>query len=73
MQGWGMVGPVSISRPNRCRNNWKWQYRLLLLHTERISSRNQGGDYFAFLKRIGYAEDKKYQAKIQNIINTRRP
>lgn len=42
-------------------------------YKERISSRYQGGDYFTFLKRIGYAEDKKYQAKIQNIINTTRP
>jgi len=36
----------------------------------RISSRYMGGDYYAFLKRIGYAKDVKYQSKLQNIIKT---
>ena len=39
-------------------------------YKERISSRYQGGDYFAFLKRIGYAEDVQYQAKLRKIIST---
>lgn len=30
-----------------------------------ISSRYQGGDYYAFLRRIGYAKDPKYTAKLK--------
>lgn len=29
-----------------------------------ISSRYKGGDYYAFLKRIGYASDPNYQRKL---------
>lgn len=39
-------------------------------YKERISSRYKGGDYYAFLHRIGYASDKRYTAKVHNIINT---
>ena len=42
-------------------------------YKERISSRYQGGDYYAFLKRIGYAEDRQYKTKLQNIIRTSKP
>lgn len=31
----------------------------------RISSRYDGGDYYAFLRRIGYAQDPKYIAKLK--------
>lgn len=31
----------------------------------RISSRYTGGDYFAFLKRIGYARDPQYERKVR--------
>ena len=30
-----------------------------------ISSRYHGGDYYAFLRRIGYAEDKNYITKLK--------
>ena len=30
-----------------------------------ISSRYQGGDYYAFLRRIGYAKDPKYTTKLK--------
>lgn len=30
-----------------------------------ISSRYKGGDYYAFLRRIGYAEDKSYISKLK--------
>ena len=30
-----------------------------------ISNRYQGGDYYAFLRRIGYAKDPKYTAKLK--------
>ena len=30
-----------------------------------ISSRYRGGDYYAFLRRIGYAKDPKYTAKLK--------
>lgn len=37
----------------------------------RISSRYDGKEnYYAFLHRIGYASDKRYTAKVRNIINT---
>lgn len=31
----------------------------------RISSRYRGGDYYAFLRRIGYASDPAYTAKLK--------
>lgn len=37
-----------------------------------ISSRYTGGDYYAFLKRIKYASDSRYTAKIRNIVMTSR-
>jgi flagellum-specific peptidoglycan hydrolase FlgJ len=39
-------------------------------YKQRISSRYQGGDYYAFLKRIGYASDPAYQRKVMHIVNT---
>lgn len=30
-----------------------------------ISSRYKGGDYYAFLRRIGYAEDPRYVSKLK--------
>ena len=36
----------------------------------RISSRYKGGDYYAFLRRIGYAKDQKYQSKVKHIVKT---
>ena len=34
-------------------------------YKKRISSRYHGGDYYAFLTRIGYAQDKNYIAKLR--------
>ena len=34
-------------------------------YKRRISSRYRGGDYYAFLRRIGYAEDKNYTNKLK--------
>ena len=39
-------------------------------YKERISSRYTGGNYYAFLKRIGYAEEREYTKKLQKIIRT---
>lgn len=33
-----------------------------------ISSRYSGGDYYAFLERIGYAEDPQYTLLLKNIV-----
>lgn len=41
-------------------------------YKRRISSRYQGGDYYAFLKRIGYAKDPQYQSKVKHIVKTSR-
>lgn len=36
-----------------------------------ISSRYQMGEnYYAFLRRVGYAEDKKYERKVRKIVRT---
>ena len=35
-----------------------------------ISARYVGGDYYAFLRRIGYAKDSQYSAKVRHIVNT---
>ena len=37
-----------------------------------ISSRYNGGDYYAFLKRIKYAADVRYTDKVRNIVRTSR-
>ena len=34
-------------------------------YKRRISSRYRGGDYYAYLRRIGYAEDKSYISKLK--------
>lgn len=34
-------------------------------YKKRISSRYKGGDYYAFLRRIGYAEDRRYVEKLK--------
>ena len=34
-------------------------------YKERISSRYQGGNYYAFLQKIGYAQDPKYISKLK--------
>ena len=40
-------------------------------YKERISSRyKRGENYYAFLKRIGYAEEREYTQKLQKIIRT---
>lgn len=39
-------------------------------YKERISSRYTGGDYYAFLRRIGYASDLRYGHKLRTIIRT---
>ena len=39
-------------------------------YKERISSRYTGGDYYAFLRRIGYASDLRYGHKLRTIIKT---
>ena len=39
-------------------------------YKKRISSRYKGGDYYAFLRRIGYASDPKYIGKVKHIVKT---
>lgn len=39
-------------------------------YKQRISSRYNGGDYYAFLRRIGYASDKNYIRKVKHIVKT---
>lgn len=35
-----------------------------------ISSRYKGGDYYSYLKSIGYASDSRYVHKLKNIVKT---
>ena len=42
----------------------RWQY-CVSDYKKRISSRYKGGDYYAFLKRIGYARDPLYIKKLK--------
>ena len=35
-----------------------------------ISNRYKGGDYYAFLRRIGYASDPNYIGKVKHIVKT---
>jgi len=37
-------------------------------YKEHIQSRYNGGNYYAFLNRIGYAEDKEYTQKLKELI-----
>lgn len=46
--------------------NWKDSIRD---YKESISSRYTGGDYYRFLERIHYAEEKEYIQKIKDIVN----
>ena len=39
-------------------------------YKQRISSRYKGGDYYAFLRRIGYASDPNYISKVKHIVKT---
>lgn len=39
-------------------------------YKKRISSRYKGGDYYAFLRRIGYASDQNYIRKVKHIVKT---
>lgn len=38
-------------------------------YKKRISSRYKGGNYYDFLKRIGYAKDPNYIRKLKKIVN----
>ena len=39
-------------------------------YKQRISSRYKGGDYYTFLRRIGYASDPNYNKKVRHIVKT---
>lgn len=39
-------------------------------YKQRISSRYKGGDYYAFLRRIGYASGPNYNKKVRHIVKT---
>ena len=50
-----------------CYRNWQ---ACVTDYKQRISSRYKGGDYYAFLQRIGYAKDPNYNKKVRHIVNT---
>lgn len=58
-----------IKHGNRYARYSTWQDSIKD-YKQRISSRYKGGDYLAFLKRIGYAKDPAYQDKVRKIVRT---
>lgn len=58
-----------IKHGNRYARYSTWQDSIKD-YKKRISSRYKGGDYLAFLKRIGYAKDQAYQDKVRKIART---
>jgi hypothetical protein len=45
-------------------NNWEESVKA---YVDDVQYKYNGGDYYAFLKRIGYAEDRNYTAKVRKI------
>jgi len=39
----------------------------IIFYRDNIQNRYTGGDYYRFLKRIGYAKDTRYVPKVKNI------
>lgn len=58
-----------IKHGNRYARYRTWQDSIKD-YKQRISARYKGGDYYAFLKRIGYAKDPAYQDKVRRIVRT---
>lgn len=48
-------------------DNWEQSVKA---YRDDVQYKYSGGDYYAFLKRIGYAEDKRYTAKVRRIAET---
>ena len=60
-----------IKRGKRYASYRNWQ-ACVTDYKKRISARYKGGDYYAFLQRIGYAKDPNYNKKVRHIVNTSR-
>ena len=58
-----------LKRGKRYAKYARWQ-DCVADYKQRISSRYQGGDYYAFLSRIGYAKDPAYPKKVKKIVMT---
>lgn len=57
-----------IKRGKRYAKYRRWQDSVAD-YKERISSRYKQGDYYTFLRKIGYAEEKEYIQKVRRIAN----
>ena len=55
---------LGIKHGGRYATYKRWQ-DCVTDYKRRISSRYKGGDYYAFLKRIGYAKDPRYIQKLK--------
>ena len=63
---------LGIKHGRRYATYKRWQ-ECIADYKERISSRyRQGEDYYAFLRRIGYAADVAYCDKVRHIVRTSR-
>jgi flagellum-specific peptidoglycan hydrolase FlgJ len=60
---------LGIKHGTRYAKYRRWQ-DCVTDYKRRISSRYKGGDYYAFLRRIGYARDARYTNKVSNIVRT---
>lgn len=47
-------------------DNWEQSVKA---YVDDVQYKYTGGDYYSFLNRIGYAEDRKYTAKVRKIAN----
>ena len=56
-----------LRKGNQYRRYWHWT-ESVKAYKKLIQSRYTGGDYLAFLNRIGYAKDPTYIDKLQTIL-----
>lgn len=54
-----------LKKGNKYRKYSHWT-ECVASYKELVSSRYKGGSYYAFLKKIGYAEDKRYVEKLKS-------
>jgi flagellum-specific peptidoglycan hydrolase FlgJ len=57
---------IRAGKKYKSYRNWR---ECVADYKKRISSRYRSGDYYAFLRRIGYAEDRRYVEKIKKFKN----
>lgn len=57
-----------IMKGNKLRTFDHWT-ESIIYYKEHIQNRYKGGDYYRFLKRIGYASDQHYTARVKRMVS----